>query len=57
MREFRRYRFIVALVTIAVATLAAGCSGMRIKDGELYFDNKTSATIEDVGVARVTNHF
>jgi PBP1b-binding outer membrane lipoprotein LpoB len=45
------------LFLILLIALISGCANMPIKDGELQINDRTSATIEDLGVARVNNRF
>ena len=37
--------------------LLAGCAEMPIKDGELTVGANTTATMDDVGVARIINRY
>ena len=45
------------LLICALSLSVSGCAEMPIKDGELAVGKDTSATLDDVGVAKVTNRF
>jgi len=45
------------LIATFLAVCAAGCAQIPIKDGELALNANTSATLDDVGVARVNRKF
>jgi hypothetical protein len=45
------------LFIIFLTALMSGCANMPIKDGELQITDKTSATMEGLGVARINNRF
>lgn len=44
-------------MTVTVIMILSGCESMPIKNGQLAIGKDTSATVEDVGVARVNNKF
>ena len=46
----------IVVVFFAVAFIA-GCAQIPLKDGGVAIGKDTTATVEDVGVARVTNQF
>ena len=47
-------RIIAALLLIL---LLSGCSGLPLKEGGLAIGKNTTAGIDDIGVARITNEF
>ena len=46
-----------AILVIILALFVSGCANLPIKDGELIFNDKTSATMDEPGVGRVINRF
>lgn len=57
MKEYSRHTAAYALLFALLIVSVSGCAGMKMKDGELYLNSKTSASIEDGRIAKVTNHF
>lgn len=45
------------LLAISLMIFLAGCAEMPIKDGELVVNANTTATLDDIGVARINNKF
>lgn len=46
-----------ALIVMVLVLTIYGCANIPIKDGGLVVGKDTTATVDDLGVARVTNQF
>ena len=51
------YSMIRLVLVIGIMLAIAGCSSIPLRNGELVISKNTTATIDDLGVARVNNQF
>ena len=53
----RKIEMRTIFVVLLLALLVSGCAGLKMKDGGLVIGKDTTATVDEPGVARVTNQF